>query len=236
MERRPGPDAAPGSRAAARRSGIGRRSARSPRRERQNMCTSSGSSRCNLRERSMFRHTLATTVVSQPPRFSMPLASDRPRRTRLPERRRRHRSPNRAFGRPPPADASRGPRTARPDIRVRPRSHSFVASCHSSDLRNPMHVTGGRNHGSRQKDRGSRGHREGRPPCRRAARGRGARRRVDVTFQWGGRDNRRGTVGRPRGRGVRHRRGNRAVARGAGRHGVLHHRGAEPARDRNGPA
>ena len=33
-------------------------------------CTSSGSSRRVSRERSMFRHTRATTVVSQPPRFS----------------------------------------------------------------------------------------------------------------------------------------------------------------------
>ncbi len=37
---------------------------------------SSGSSRRAVRERSMFRHTRATTVVSQPPRFSTSLASD----------------------------------------------------------------------------------------------------------------------------------------------------------------
>ena len=34
-------------------------------------CTSNGSSRREVRERSMFRHTRATTVVSHPPRFSM---------------------------------------------------------------------------------------------------------------------------------------------------------------------
>ena len=39
--------------------------------------TSSGSSRRALRERSMSRHTRATTVVSQPPRFSTSLASVR---------------------------------------------------------------------------------------------------------------------------------------------------------------
>ena len=36
-----------------------------------------------LRERSTFRHTRATIVVSQPPRFSTPLASDRLRRNIL---------------------------------------------------------------------------------------------------------------------------------------------------------
>ena len=41
------------------------------------MCTSSGSSRRVRRERSMFRHTRATTVVSQPPRFSIASASAR---------------------------------------------------------------------------------------------------------------------------------------------------------------
>ena len=40
-------------------------------------CTASGSSRRDRRDRSMFRHTRATTVVSQPPRFSMLPASDR---------------------------------------------------------------------------------------------------------------------------------------------------------------
>ena len=40
-------------------------------------CTSSGSSRRVLRERSMFRQTRATTVVSHPPRFSTWLASER---------------------------------------------------------------------------------------------------------------------------------------------------------------
>ena len=38
---------------------------------------SSGSSRRDLRERSMFRHTLATTVVSQPPMFSTASVSAR---------------------------------------------------------------------------------------------------------------------------------------------------------------
>jgi hypothetical protein len=40
-----------------------------------------GSSRRVLRERSTFRHTRATIVVSQPLRFSTPLASDRLRRS-----------------------------------------------------------------------------------------------------------------------------------------------------------
>jgi hypothetical protein len=41
------------------------------------VCTPSGSSGRESRERNTFRHTLATTVVSQPPMFSMPLASAR---------------------------------------------------------------------------------------------------------------------------------------------------------------
>jgi hypothetical protein len=41
------------------------------------MWTPKGCSRRELRERSRFRHTLATTVVSHPPRFSMPLTSER---------------------------------------------------------------------------------------------------------------------------------------------------------------
>ena len=44
-------------------------------------CGPSGSSRRDLRERSMSRHTRATTVVSHPPRFSTPLVSDRLRRS-----------------------------------------------------------------------------------------------------------------------------------------------------------
>src|SRR6266566_8741848 len=40
-------------------------------------CTSRGSSRRELRERSMSRHTRATTVVSHPPRFSTPLVPER---------------------------------------------------------------------------------------------------------------------------------------------------------------
>jgi polyisoprenoid-binding protein YceI len=40
-----------------------------------------GSSRRALRERSRFRHTRATTVVSQAPRLSTPLVSDRLRRS-----------------------------------------------------------------------------------------------------------------------------------------------------------
>src|SRR5207245_5664101 len=40
-------------------------------------CALNGSSRRELRERSMSRHTRATTVVSHPPRFWMPLASER---------------------------------------------------------------------------------------------------------------------------------------------------------------
>jgi len=40
-------------------------------------CSSRGCSRRDLRECSMFRHTRATTVVSQPPMFSTPLASER---------------------------------------------------------------------------------------------------------------------------------------------------------------
>ena len=42
---------------------------------------SSDSSRRALRERSMSRHTRATTVVSQPPRFSTAPVSDRLRRS-----------------------------------------------------------------------------------------------------------------------------------------------------------
>jgi hypothetical protein len=41
------------------------------------MQTSKGSSRRTLRERSMFRETRATTVVSRPPSFSTLLASVR---------------------------------------------------------------------------------------------------------------------------------------------------------------
>ena len=40
-------------------------------------CTPKGSSRRVLRERSTFRHTRATTVVTQAPRLSTQLASDR---------------------------------------------------------------------------------------------------------------------------------------------------------------
>ena len=40
-------------------------------------CGPIGSSRRDLRERSMSRHTRATTVVSQPPRLPIPFASDR---------------------------------------------------------------------------------------------------------------------------------------------------------------
>jgi hypothetical protein len=36
-----------------------------------------GSSRIDLRERNMSRHTRVTTVVSHPPRFSTPLVPDR---------------------------------------------------------------------------------------------------------------------------------------------------------------
>jgi hypothetical protein len=43
--------------------------------------TASGSSCRRLRERSMFRHTRATTVVSQPPRFSTSAAPARLSRT-----------------------------------------------------------------------------------------------------------------------------------------------------------
>ena len=43
------------------------------------MYVTSGSSRRDWRDRSMSRHTRATTVVSHPPRFSMPLASERVR-------------------------------------------------------------------------------------------------------------------------------------------------------------
>ena len=43
--------------------------------------TPMGSSRRVLRERSTFRHTRATIVVSQAPRLSTPLASDRLRRS-----------------------------------------------------------------------------------------------------------------------------------------------------------
>lgn len=41
----------------------------------------SGSSRRDVRERNMFRHTRATTVVNHPPRLSTPLASARPSRS-----------------------------------------------------------------------------------------------------------------------------------------------------------
>src|SRR2546428_11257206 len=44
-------------------------------------CTPSGSSRRHARERNMSSHTRATTVGSHPPRFSMPLASERLRRS-----------------------------------------------------------------------------------------------------------------------------------------------------------
>ena len=45
------------------------------------MCTSRGSSRRDSRERSMFRHTRATTVVSHPARFSTLPVSARLRRS-----------------------------------------------------------------------------------------------------------------------------------------------------------
>ena len=44
-------------------------------------CSSSDSSRRDSRERSISRHTLATTVVSHPPRFLTPLVSERLRRS-----------------------------------------------------------------------------------------------------------------------------------------------------------
>jgi hypothetical protein len=44
-------------------------------------CTPRGSSRRDLRERSMSRHTRATTVVSHPPRFATPVGSERMRRS-----------------------------------------------------------------------------------------------------------------------------------------------------------
>ena len=66
---RPSRRAAPRARGRCRRVAA-RRSARARR-------ASSGSSRRDLRERSMSRHTRATTVVSQPPRFSTPLVSAR---------------------------------------------------------------------------------------------------------------------------------------------------------------
>jgi hypothetical protein len=46
-------------------------------------CTASGSSRLRSRERSMFRQTRATIVVSQPPRFSTPSAPDRLSRSQV---------------------------------------------------------------------------------------------------------------------------------------------------------
>ncbi len=46
-------------------------------------CTPKDSSRRRLRDRSMFRHTRATIVVSHPPRFSTPPAPDRLRRSQV---------------------------------------------------------------------------------------------------------------------------------------------------------
>jgi hypothetical protein len=46
-------------------------------------CTPRDSSRRRLRERSMFRHTRATIVVSHPPRFSTSPAPDRLRRSQV---------------------------------------------------------------------------------------------------------------------------------------------------------
>ena len=43
--------------------------------------SSGNRSRLDARERSMFRHTLPTTVVSHPPRFSTPPESERSRRS-----------------------------------------------------------------------------------------------------------------------------------------------------------
>ena len=73
------------------------------------------------RDRSMFRHTRATTVVSQPPRFSTSSASG----AAEPQPGLLHgvvglARASRASGRPPPAGGAGAPRSARPASRVRP--------------------------------------------------------------------------------------------------------------------
>ena len=50
---------------------------------RSGTCTPRGPSRLERRERNMSRHTLPTTVVSHPPRFSTLLVSERLRRSQV---------------------------------------------------------------------------------------------------------------------------------------------------------
>jgi hypothetical protein len=106
-------------------------------------CASRGSSRRDLRERNMSRHTRATTVVSHPPRFSMPLAVERLSRSQVSWTASSACSASRASGRPPPAGGCGGPRTVLQSNRAR-RSHFLVAFRHSSDERNLAYVTGER--------------------------------------------------------------------------------------------
>jgi hypothetical protein len=101
-----------------------------------------GCSRRDLRERSMSRHTRATTVVSDPPRFSTPLVSERLRRSQLPGRCRRPRSARRASGRPPPRRWVRlASNRSRQPVVVVHRSHSLVAFRQRTDGRRSADVT-----------------------------------------------------------------------------------------------
>ena len=89
-------------------------------------CTSSGSSRRAVRERSMSRQTRDTTVVSQARRFRTSPASVRSGAARPPAPRRPPRSASRASGRPPPAGARGAPGTAPPCRPVSSRVHCYL--------------------------------------------------------------------------------------------------------------
>ena len=146
---RPSRPAAPRARGRARRRGS--RSGRARGR-------SSGSSRRVRRERSMFRHTRPTTVVSQPPRFSISrgVGAAQPQPGLL------HRvvglaRPSRASGRRPPAGGCGAPRTAPPASRARPSVTSLRRrGVKGVTDRDATDVTGGTNDDEDRRDRSDR--------------------------------------------------------------------------------
>ena len=100
------------------------------------------SSRRDLRERSMSRHTRATTVVSQPPRFSTPLGvgAAEPEPGLLHGVVRLAQRAEHPVGHRPQVGAVGLEPLRQPVVFVH-RSHSSVAFRHSSDGRNPADVT-----------------------------------------------------------------------------------------------
>ena len=101
-----------------------------------------GSSRRDLRPRSMSRHTRATTVVSHPPRLPISPASERASRsqascTASSASRQR---PEHPVGDPPQVVAI-ALELFRQKFLFDHRSHSFVSFRHSHDERNPAGVT-----------------------------------------------------------------------------------------------